>query len=396
MIAFVRGVIAASTCAGSMLSVSGSMSTKTGVAPTSRMVLPVAAKLNGVVITSSPAPMPCANSATCSAAVPDETATASDTPHSSAKRRSNSSTCLPWANCPDASTFATASCSSGLICGWDIAVILLPSRLTYLYHIVSHEIVSASATPDVAAVGPQARLQPPARAGGGPVLMWQGPSWPRTALQRVGLVAVGAGAAHRLRRLDDLFQLAPALTDPGPHARRIAIDQRVRRHVPRHHRATAHQRERADGNTRHDGRVRADGRPVFHRDRRHRPVVRGLQRARRRDRPRDQVVGEADVRAYEHAILDGHAVVDRDIVLYLHPVADAHIVVNVDIAPDDHLGPDTRSLADLRVAPYLAPPADLRPWGDLGRRMDVDLTHDKPPECPSHFKPSSRGDIAAH
>ena len=58
MIAFVRGVMAASTSAGSMQKSSARMSTKTGVAPTRRMTLTVALKLKETVMTSSPGPMP--------------------------------------------------------------------------------------------------------------------------------------------------------------------------------------------------------------------------------------------------------------------------------------------------------------------------------------------------
>ena len=77
MIARVRGVIAARTAAGSMLNVTGSMSTNRGVAP-SRLTQPAVAKNEYVgVMTSSPGPMPSAISATSSASVPDDTATAS-------------------------------------------------------------------------------------------------------------------------------------------------------------------------------------------------------------------------------------------------------------------------------------------------------------------------------
>src|SRR5208283_945865 len=61
MIARVRGVIAASILAGSRLPVSGSTSTKTGVAPACRMAVAVAIKVIGVVMTSSPGPMPSAS-----------------------------------------------------------------------------------------------------------------------------------------------------------------------------------------------------------------------------------------------------------------------------------------------------------------------------------------------
>ena len=80
MIAFVRGVIAAAACAGSMLKVAGSMSTSTGVAPTRTIAPAVAKNENVVVTTSSPALMPSAISASSSASVPDETAIACLTP----------------------------------------------------------------------------------------------------------------------------------------------------------------------------------------------------------------------------------------------------------------------------------------------------------------------------
>ena len=68
------------TFAGLMLSVSASISTSTGVAPQCSIALIVATKVNGVLITSSPGPTSHATSARCSAAVQDETATASGAP----------------------------------------------------------------------------------------------------------------------------------------------------------------------------------------------------------------------------------------------------------------------------------------------------------------------------
>ncbi len=50
MIARVRGVMAASTRSRSMLRVTGSMSTNTGLAPTSSTTLAVATQVSGVVI----------------------------------------------------------------------------------------------------------------------------------------------------------------------------------------------------------------------------------------------------------------------------------------------------------------------------------------------------------
>ncbi len=80
MIAFVRGVIAASTWAGSMQKSSSRMSTKTGVAPARRMTLTVALKLNETVMTSSPGPIPSAWRTASWATVPLLIRTACRTP----------------------------------------------------------------------------------------------------------------------------------------------------------------------------------------------------------------------------------------------------------------------------------------------------------------------------
>jgi len=59
-IAFVRGVTAASTAAGSMQKSSARTSAKTGVGPDAEDRAAVALKLNETVITSSPGPIPSA------------------------------------------------------------------------------------------------------------------------------------------------------------------------------------------------------------------------------------------------------------------------------------------------------------------------------------------------
>ena len=63
-----------------MLAVIGSQSTKTGVAPACSMVLEVAMKVIGVVMTSSPGPMSSPFSARNSAVVAENSPTAPDTP----------------------------------------------------------------------------------------------------------------------------------------------------------------------------------------------------------------------------------------------------------------------------------------------------------------------------
>ena len=74
-IALVREVIAASTSPRSMLRVTRSQSTKTGVAPTVRMQLAEAIKEKGVEMTSSPGPMLSDCRTSCRPLVPELTAT---------------------------------------------------------------------------------------------------------------------------------------------------------------------------------------------------------------------------------------------------------------------------------------------------------------------------------
>src|SRR5471032_890913 len=71
IMALVRGVMAASTWARSILRVTGSISANTGVAPVSMITLAVATQEIGVVITSSPAPMPAMRRAISMVQVPE-------------------------------------------------------------------------------------------------------------------------------------------------------------------------------------------------------------------------------------------------------------------------------------------------------------------------------------
>ena len=78
--------------------------------------------VNGVVITSSPGPMPFANMAKCPEVVPLFVAIAYFTPHILANSSSNLATSGPWAIIPDCMTLSTASLSSGPIWGFAIGI----------------------------------------------------------------------------------------------------------------------------------------------------------------------------------------------------------------------------------------------------------------------------------
>ena len=111
-IAFVRSVIAASIRAGSIVNVTGSMSTKTGTAPTLLMDSGVAKNVNGVVMTSSPGPTPSARSPITSASVPEFTPIACFTPRYDANSLSSAPTFGPRMNRPDRTPVRMASIRS--------------------------------------------------------------------------------------------------------------------------------------------------------------------------------------------------------------------------------------------------------------------------------------------
>jgi hypothetical protein len=95
MMARVRAVIFSSISPGAILQVTGSMSTNTGVAPSSTMASAVAMKVKGVVITSSPRPTPSAISAISNASVPEATVMQWRAPVYRARRSSSSATSGP-------------------------------------------------------------------------------------------------------------------------------------------------------------------------------------------------------------------------------------------------------------------------------------------------------------
>ena len=122
MIARVLGVMTRSTCAGSMLKLPSSMSAKTGRAPVNRMLFTEAMNVNGLVITSSPGPIPLARRARCSAVVPEDVARACLAPVRPAKASSKAATRGPCASMPESSTSSTACFSRSPIQGREIGI----------------------------------------------------------------------------------------------------------------------------------------------------------------------------------------------------------------------------------------------------------------------------------
>src|SRR5690606_26957619 len=111
----VRGVIPSLTFETSRLKVPGSMSTKTGVAPTREIDSAVAKKVKGVVITSSPGPIPRASSVRTRASVPLATPTPWAAPQRAATSSSRACTSGPRIYRPPSNTPSTAFSTSSRI-----------------------------------------------------------------------------------------------------------------------------------------------------------------------------------------------------------------------------------------------------------------------------------------
>src|SRR5690606_20220967 len=86
----------------------------TGVAPAWMMAFAVAQNVSGVVMTSSPAPMPAASSDRCSAAVHEFSAIACGAPIHAANAASNAATRGPVVSQPDSSVATTSAISASL------------------------------------------------------------------------------------------------------------------------------------------------------------------------------------------------------------------------------------------------------------------------------------------
>ena len=113
----VRTVIAASTLERSIKRVAGSISTKTGIAPTATITLDVATQLSEVVMTSSPGWIPAIRNANSRAAVAEFTTRTGRPPARSDKAASSSRHLGPVVSQPERRTSATAAMVSSSISG---------------------------------------------------------------------------------------------------------------------------------------------------------------------------------------------------------------------------------------------------------------------------------------
>src|SRR6266581_4203946 len=318
MMARVRGVMAASTAAGSILNVSGSMSTNTGVPPALWIVPAVAKNVNGVVMTSSPGLKPSALRGRSSASVPLAQAIPCVAWESLASSPSSRGTAGPMTNCCDSMTACTAGRTSSLMARY------CATR-------------SSNGTFMVSLCSPPGRRQ----LAEGAVRLF------------IGRATRGAGG-RAVRRQEPLA----ALAHPPYPARGHAHHERVRRHVGGHDGAGADERVLAERHPAHDRGIGADRAAAFHQRgavlvlARH--VAAGVEH-----------VGEHAGRPAEHVILEGDALVDRHVVLDLDVVADAGA------GHHRHVLPEIAALADHGPGHHVAEVPDLRALADPSALVDV-------------------------
>ena len=108
-------------------------------------------------------------------------------------------------------------------------------------------------------------------------------------------------------------EAASTATDIAMLSCRIAKDQRIRRYVFGHDRASANQGKLSDGDAADKDRAGANRGTVFYHGRCNLPFIGAFQPAIRRDSTWDEVVGEADMRANEDAIFQGDAFKDNEL-----------------------------------------------------------------------------------
>src|SRR5690348_7138037 len=328
MMARVRGVRAASMAAGSMLNVSASMSTKTGVPPALWMVPAVAKNVNGVVMTSSPGFRSRALRGRSSASVP----LAHPMPYFACERAATSTSSFPMAG-PMMNCWAS-------ITSWTAAS-------------VSFFMVWYWATRS--SIGTFTRFS---RGSKWRLGIAEGPA-------RLGILGATRGAPGDTPRYG---QALTALAHPAHAPGRYAHHQAVGRHIRRHHGARADEGVLAEGGAADDRGVRADrgapphpGLPVL--------VLPGHVA------PRVEHVGEHARRPAEHIVLEVHAFVDRHVVLDLHVVADRGARHHHDVLAEARALADHRALHHVTEMPDLGAGADDGAFVEEAGRVDVEVRH---------------------
>ena len=162
-------------------------------------------------------------------------------------------------------------------------------------------------------------------------------------------VGAAAGAGERI------VERPPALTDPGPPARRVARDKRVRAATSRVTTAPAATKARSPIVV---PQTMVGLAPMV--SRRAAPTWARSRRAIPSPRRGTEIIGEDHVRPEEHLVFDRHPiphehrVLDRDAVADDGPTFDEGVVADVAVGADNGAGQNMRERPDARACPPMA------------------------------------------
>ena len=149
----------------------------------------------------------------------------------------------------------------------------------------------------------------------------------------------------------------PASANPPCWPGGVAQHERVRGHVPRHHRAHAHHREFTQRDARPNRGVRADG-DAAGKSRRERLIGRvgGLEpRQLEVSSPGKTIVGEDGVGGNHAKVFNRYRSANVDACVDLHEASNDDVVSNVGLFSDNAGLPKLGSSADVNRIPHLRP-----------------------------------------
>lgn len=106
--------------------------------------------------------------------------------------------------------------------------------------------------------------------------------------------------------------------------------------------------------------INANRSALLHQGFTHLPILTTLQTTIRVDRSGAFIVGENTMRTTKHAVLEGHAVINRDAVLDLDVIPDFHTCIYIDALTEDTIPSDINIFAHLAMQPNFCPLTNFR------------------------------------
>lgn len=142
---------------------------------------------------------------------------------------------------------------------------------------------------------------------------------------------------------------------------RISINNRIRRHIPRHDRACSDQGELADRVAANDCRIGADAGTPLHK---RRQIV--FAPISWKGGPWCMDVGKDDGRTAENIVFQCHPFINGNIVLHLDIAADRYPRSNHDILTDATALADSSAGKEMAEVPDASPLTNMDPLIDIG------------------------------